>query len=158
MKGTARHRIESLSEEYNLNMTPMIDVTFLLLVFFVLAGQFRTPEGRLDANFSGGGPSRTPPTIPQEDVRITIRDTGSLQPEVAVVWGEHRYAGTERLYEKHGVLQGLRSANPDLGVVIDPDENIPFRWVVTALNAATRAGYSRISLADRDRPSRQRET
>ena len=37
------------AESTTLKMTSMIDVVFLLLIFFIVAAKFRVPEGELDA-------------------------------------------------------------------------------------------------------------
>ena len=53
-------KLKELNDEVvELEMTPMIDVTFLLLIFFIVTLNFRTLEGRLDANLpkeNGSGP------------------------------------------------------------------------------------------------------
>ena len=59
-------------EGERLSMTPMIDVTFLLLLFFLCTLQFKTLEGKIPAllpkDVGGGGQSST-----VEDVLITLR-------------------------------------------------------------------------------------
>ena len=39
-----------------LHMTPMIDVVFLLLIFFIMSTEFRSIEGLLPTNLPGDGP------------------------------------------------------------------------------------------------------
>jgi biopolymer transport protein ExbD len=71
MSDTTKRAIE---EEVKLDMTPMIDVTFLLLTFFMLTMKFRVLEGKLDAQLpkdmgqaAGGAP------VDREKVRIRIQ-------------------------------------------------------------------------------------
>lgn len=70
MRLRKKHRLSG--DDERLSLTPMIDVTFLLLIFFLLTLQFRTLEGKIpsllpkDAG-DGGHPSAV------EDVLITMR-------------------------------------------------------------------------------------
>jgi len=52
-------------------LTPMIDVTFQLLLFFLLACQFRPQEGSLPGTLPGGGDGPQPMPI-----KIALRPTG----------------------------------------------------------------------------------
>lgn len=64
---------EAMDEEVKLEMTPMIDVVFLLLIFFIVTMKFRIEEGKLEAKLpedmgqnAGGAP------VDREKVRIRI--------------------------------------------------------------------------------------
>jgi len=49
------------NEKIEMDMTPMIDVTFLLLIFFMCTIKFKTLEGKLAAYLpKGEGPSAAP--------------------------------------------------------------------------------------------------
>lgn len=65
-------------KEELLDMTPMIDVTFLLLIFFIVTLKFKTLEGRLSAALPkdvGVNPTPAEP-IEKVDVRIEVIDPG----------------------------------------------------------------------------------
>ena len=129
------------------NMTPMIDVVFQLLIFFILAGKFRVPEGRLNAELPCEAPCPHPETVVEEDARITIRNLPAGDADVLVQWGEKHYRGAHLLAQPDGVLKGLRAGRPGLGIVIDAEGSVKFDWIIRALNAAVRAGYEKISFA-----------
>ena len=146
-------------DELEMNMTPMIDVTFQLLIFFILAGKFRVPEGRLDANLpKDGGPTQGK-LDEVEDVRITLRMMGKLPPrdrkihprenppDVLIEFGENVYRGPDELFKVNGRLAQLRQAQPDVGLVIVSEQTVEFFWVMKALNAASKAGYTKISFS-----------
>ena len=109
-----KHVAEAYADEVSgANMTPMIDVTFQLLIFFILVGKFRQPEGRMDAELPNDGPSPGV-IVPVEDVRIYLRDTGDIHsPGVAVEFGEFRYTGTQLLKPGSPLLAELRRSHPE---------------------------------------------
>ena len=139
--------------EMGLNLTPMIDVVFQLLIFFILAGKFRVPEGRLDANLPPeGGPTKG--KIDKiEDIRITIRNlTGNNKddPDVLVELGEDDYRGVRILERGDDTLATLQKklGEPEKqGVVIVAEGEVRFHWIMRALNASARAGFQKISFA-----------
>ena len=59
-------------EEYKMEMTPMIDVTFLLLIFFLLTIKFKVLEGKLAAYLPKDVGVNSSPAEPKEKVEITI--------------------------------------------------------------------------------------
>ena len=148
-------KAESTSDKYptesELNMTPMIDCTFLLLIFFILAGKFKIPEGRLDAFLpKEGGPSGGIDQV--EDVRITLRMKGLnpnlADPEVLIEFGEQFFKGEDLILKPGGPLRDIRSKQGEtLGLVIVVEPKVHYHWVITALNAAARAGYTKISFS-----------
>jgi len=65
---------ELASEECKLEMTPMIDVTFLLLIFFMCTIKFKTLEGKLEAHLpQNAGPGPTAQPEPESlEVRVEV--------------------------------------------------------------------------------------
>ena len=59
-------------EEHEMEMTPMIDVTFLLLIFFLLTIKFKILEGKLSAYLPKDVGVNSSPAEPKEKVEITI--------------------------------------------------------------------------------------
>ncbi len=100
-----RRRLEDPQTEA-LNMTPMIDVVFQLLIFFMLTMQFKEVEGKLLSQLPkiGPGPGEAPP---REELRIAICAGGRLEEHLANR-GKHdqekKDGSTCRVYvEKHAV-------------------------------------------------------
>ena len=67
------------------DMTPMIDVVFLLLIFFIVTLKFKTLEGRLDAALpkDRGTSSATVEEIEKVDIVIKVANPGSLDDDPA---------------------------------------------------------------------------
>jgi len=75
MAGESRKlREEVQDEEPGISMTPMIDIVFQLLIFFMLACRFRTEEGEIHALLPkwGGQGITTPDKVPIEELRIKL--------------------------------------------------------------------------------------
>jgi biopolymer transport protein ExbD len=70
-------------EEVKPDMTPMIDVTFLLLVFFIVTLKFKVLEGRLDAALPKDRGTSTAPAeeIEKIDILMFVAEPGTLEPE-----------------------------------------------------------------------------
>jgi biopolymer transport protein ExbD len=70
-------------EEIKPDMTPMIDVTFLLLIFFIVTLKFKTLEGRLDSNLPKdmGTMNTTVEEIEKVDIVIMVGSPGQLMPD-----------------------------------------------------------------------------
>ncbi|MCG3133502.1 MAG: hypothetical protein HMLKMBBP_00680 [Planctomycetes bacterium] len=93
----ARRRKQEDTETIRLNMTPMIDVVFQLLVFFLVTMKFKTLDQRVDAYLPTDRGLAATPTKPEEvpklvavlkhkisdgytRVKINNQDLGTLKP------------------------------------------------------------------------------
>jgi biopolymer transport protein ExbD len=135
-KGRAFHR-KKRRVGIRIDMTPMVDIAFLLLIFFMCTTVFRTPQA-LEIN------------LPPEDVEIKV-------PESKVL--TLRVLGDERLYWKRGsgsferatvdglndILKPLRSSK-DLVVVVKIDKDAKFRNMVDIIDELDLAKLTRFSL------------
>ena len=83
-------------EDCEMEMTPMIDVTFLLLIFFMCTLKFKTLEGKLGAYLPkevGVNPQQTTEPPPKCEVGIDVVEEGTrLRARDGELWaGEGRY-------------------------------------------------------------------
>jgi len=117
-----------------IEIIPMIDTVFFLLVFFMMASLsmavYRGMPVNLPKAASGQHEVR-------ENAALTVTKGGELflnkQP---VAW--------EALRAR---LQALLAGNPELTVVINADEGVAHGRVVEAMDAARGAGVSRMAIA-----------
>ena len=164
----ARLRSTIESDDEGLEMTPMIDVTFLLLVFFLCTIRFKSLEGKLGAYLPKelglvSDESVVPP-IPV-DVRLSVVEPGE---RVDPLFRERPWSGTGRYVVRPGTrvlnyrvgphatreLEGLvdrlgRLAGGALErtLTIRADAGVLYGDVVPVLDAARSAGYSEITFA-----------
>lgn len=128
-------------------MTPMIDVVFLLLVFFLCTSSFEEPEQNLATSLvvasqtPGAGTSQpAPPEL--EDVKIVGEPQGGV-----TVWTVNSGRQTADLAELMMLLGQLAMIDRSLPVTIDTGAAVPMRDVVGAYDAARAAGFGRVLLA-----------
>ncbi|MEM1304889.1 MAG: biopolymer transporter ExbD [Planctomycetota bacterium] len=118
------------------NLTPMIDVVFLLVVFFMVATEFTEREQDLQLalpEVPAAGAAASQPSSPLQvavfvDGRIELDGQPVTTPEL-----------TRR-------LQAATAESADVEVVINGDKNCPFQHVAAALAACREARVSEVSV------------
>ncbi|MDR3182955.1 MAG: biopolymer transporter ExbD [Planctomycetaceae bacterium] len=126
-----------------LNMTSMIDVVFLLLVFFVCTADFAEPEENLPADasqaaqplLSGTDTAETTAELDTVHVEITYQDV----PLWKVEGGEYR-----TLQEVQDILRRLKDVQADIPVIIEPAANVPMEHVINLYDVCRRIGLINI--------------
>ena len=132
-----------------LQITPMIDVVFLLLVFF-LCSPFKIPEGELDSLLPKGGEGKEEDTVDKVPVVIWLKTTNGAVPEI---WVGTRYRveakenGEPRFDMLAAHLQEWPADDDKPGVRIRSDRQVGYKYVVGTVNACTKAGLSNIGFA-----------
>jgi len=130
-------------EDPEINLTPLIDVVFLLLTFFMVTTSF-IPKSELRVDL----PEATPhPVEPSEaPIRVSIDQEGKM-----AVNGQ-RLSGNQpaTLMAAMKAAAGKRS-QPQ--VIISADAKTHYQFVVTAMDAIQQLGFARLGLATEERPS-----
>lgn len=128
-----------ITEDLQINLTPLIDVVFLLLIFFMVSTTF-TRENRLAVNL---------PEADGEPVQDTVRTI-----EISVSQGG-AYAIDGRTLvnsELSTLMQGLEEValgDRDVALILIADAEASHQSVVTAMDAIGKSGFSRLSIATR---------
>ena len=122
----------------------MIDVIFLLLIFFVCTANFMPPEEILPMDTTLPG-SVVAETVLPDPINL---DTVLIQVffDPAVRWqieGNHCQA----LHEVQNVLRLLMNVKPDIPVIIESAENVPMENVIDVYDVCRRIGLSRIQFS-----------
>jgi biopolymer transport protein ExbD len=125
-------------DEVGVDLTALIDVVFLLLIFFMVSTTFiRETQIRIDLPEAGGDPLEREPSA----IEITVDRRGE-------------YAVNDRLLvnaELRTLLRALQEAVGDrpvagVRVIITADANASHQSVVRAMDAAGKAGLTRVSI------------
>jgi biopolymer transport protein ExbD len=136
--------LKELNEEEGWELpTSMIDVVFLLLIFFLCASKFRQLERRLDAFLpKDKGPSAMQVQVRQLD-EIVLHVTALQSRDLQVPQFRIRNWSTHDPNELYSHLARLKSVG-DMPVVIDGRPLCPFRHVMTALDCCARAQLTKV--------------
>lgn len=142
-----------LSRVSDINMTPMLDVVFLLLIFFVLTASFNVGEGILPADLpSGEAEANADDEPPPQPVEITLRSRGRGEMPAIDLGGAGSLGSFLELSDRLSQLQRSEE-NPTAPfsaedpIIIRSDSEIPWAHLVNAFNAAFRARYTNINFA-----------
>lgn len=141
-----------------LNLTAMIDVVFLLLVYFVVTANFNPDEGILTSKLpaSTGEPAARAPRPPRQPLRIVLSAAGHHGYRLrlgGMQQAPRDFAHLIDLLERlqHDPDRGRTGAfAPDNPVIIQTDGRVRWQHVVDAFNAAVTARYSDVRFADPD--------
>jgi biopolymer transport protein ExbD len=124
-------------EEPDLNLTSLIDVVLLLLIFFMLSSRF-IDEGRLQLR------------LPEAGAEPEAVQPGTFEIELTAQGG-YRVDGRALANNSPETLAAAigRATNSDRGVpvTIRADARATHQSVVTAMDVAGRAGYRQINIA-----------
>lgn len=173
MASSARAK-EMMEEETKLDMTPVIDVTFNLLIFFMCTLKFKTLEGKLVSYLpTDKGLSSKKEELQKEDVEIilkvaqdqwerapkdreiTLLRNGSNTPFGKIVRLETdpnnpknsimRCEPSDALDAVMKYMSGVKERVPDSKAKINAYARCPHIYVVTVLNMMIAAGFTDIS-------------
>ncbi|MFK7817368.1 MAG: ExbD/TolR family protein [Planctomycetaceae bacterium] len=134
---------ESLRAEDS--MTPLIDVVFLLLIFFVCASVGQVAESLLPTELAAGAvsslaPASESPTASKIWVYVRQLESGNLSLRV-----ESREC--EDITELSANLMQLAQLTPDSPVILDIGANVPLEALVDTWDICNRAGFESINFA-----------
>ena len=128
-----RQNLSTLSE---INITPLLDLAFVLLIIFMIT----TPLLESSVNLvipSSGVKNRPINTSQVEMVSIDRNDTIQFNNEVMDL---------ETLTTQ---LMQLKQTMPDLAIVIRPDRDLPVQKLIGVMDALQRAGITKVGIATR---------
>jgi len=134
----------------NESMTPMIDVVFLLLVFFVCASVGQKPDTLLPATLADGATEsdvELPPTEPQEfePQVVTIglaRPVGPLQ----ITLNGRLLSGARELRER---LRALALIDPRTQIIMDTQDQVTNQQWIAVYDLCQTLNFESISFAVR---------
>ena len=138
-----------------IQMTPMLDMIFQLLVFFILTFKPVMDEGQFDITMSSvvRGNIASPSSgaalnesVAQVPIHIVLRasDDGRLAAN-GIVMGE-------RILPEMAALQAelrslVRDVPEDFNVVLEADRGLQYQYVMLAVNAVSHAGIHNINFS-----------
>jgi biopolymer transport protein ExbD len=128
-----RQSLSSLSE---INITPLLDLAFVLLIIFMITTPLLENSVNLVIPSSG---AINPPVNSSQVQTISIDRTETIKFNNQVVDPEML---TAQLIE-------LKRINPDVAVVIRPDRELPVQKLVALMDSLQRAEITKVGIATR---------
>ncbi|MCG6890424.1 MAG: biopolymer transporter ExbD [Gammaproteobacteria bacterium] len=126
----------STEEDVNINLTPLIDVVFLLLIFFMVSTTFDT-TAQLKIKLPEASTTQAPETAQQ--INLMIDGKGSF-------FVNSRELTNNRSATLKAALERSLS-NGMTAVVIQSDAASPVQSLVTAMDVVGQLGFSQVSIA-----------
>ena len=127
------HSLGHEEESEEINLTPMLDVVFIILIFFIVTATFIKEAGiqieRPD----------TYTADTQDDASILIAISASDE-----VWIDRKERAPQAI---RGIIERLHAENPKGSIVIQADENSSNEKLVLVMEAAKAAGVANVSIA-----------
>ena len=132
-----RQNLSTLSE---INITPLLDLAFVLLIIFMIT----TPllESSMNLVIPSSGTKNSPiNTSHVQTVSIDRADTIRFNNQVMDL---------ETLTTQ---LVQLKQTNPDIAIVIRPDRDLPVQKLIGVMDALQRAGTTKVGIATKAEPN-----
>ncbi|WP_286238419.1 ExbD/TolR family protein [Neptuniibacter halophilus] len=129
-------------EEVNVNLTPLIDVVFLLLIFFMVSTTF-TKETHLEVDLPEA--AGDPGSLDDKILEILITDEGNYS-----VNGRPLVNTQPKTLSR--ALKELSGGNKEMPLVITADAKTPHQAVVTAMDVAGKLGFDKLSITTQELP------
>ncbi len=120
-------------EEAEINLTPMLDVVFIMLIFFIVTAVFVKDPG-----VEVSRPSAVTAITP---------DRGSIFVAVTAnneIWVDQRSVGADGV---RAAIERLLAENPEGGVVIQADNGAANEFVINVMDAARAIGIEDVTIA-----------
>lgn len=127
---------ESALEEPEINLTPMIDVVFLLIIFFMVGTQFSNRERKYDIDLPTVAEAAALTELP-DDLIINVYSDGR------VLLGDKPVSLTELQQD----LTKARENYADQGVVVRGEGTGPYQHIADVLSVCQKAQIKKMTLA-----------
>ena len=131
-----RQNLSTLSE---INITPLLDLAFVLLIIFMIT----TPLLESSVNLVIPSSGATNPPIKAGRVQtVSIDRTETIRFNNQVT----------DLNKLTAELTELQQTNPNVAIVIRPDRDLPVQKLIRLMDAVQRAGITKVGIATRAEP------
>ncbi len=131
MKFRRQHR-----DELGINLTPLIDVVFLLLIFFMVSTTFtRETQLSIDLPEAEGTPLETV----EEQIEILVNETGNYRVNGNELVDNHMRTLQAAIYK-------ISTGDTTMPMIISADAQAAHQDVVQAMDAAGQMGFVHLSI------------
>ena len=132
-----KHYANGYEEDSSVDMTPMLDIVFIMLIFFIVTTSF-VKESGLEVNRPT---ANTAETVKKGNIMIAVSDTDAI-------WIDKRRV---ELGAVRANVEQLLVENPESAVIIQADKNSKSGIVVEVMDQIKLAGVENISIAAKEK-------
>jgi biopolymer transport protein ExbD len=125
---------QSLSTLSEINVTPLLDLAFVLLIIFMITTPLLESSMNLVIPSSGG---QNPPIKPGQVQTVSIDRADTIRFNDRVI----------DLQTLTAQLTQLKETNPDVAIVIRPDRDLPVQKLIGVMDALQGAGITKLGIA-----------
>jgi biopolymer transport protein ExbD len=136
------------------NMTPLVDITMVILIFLMLTGSFVGSEHYLASNMpisqaGVGGVAPPPGFIPDEpiEIRVDTRPGGRFWATAGKIKTDDPAVLKSQLSKMRQELNKAGKSDDQIQVRIGPGKNVKYQDLVQVYEAALSAGYKKVAFA-----------
>ena len=143
-------RNQNQPEKIEPQMAPMIDVVFLLLIFFVCASTDQVRESLLPTELSGGAIEASdsiPGPRPLGEAWVRVLSPNNTGDGLRIEVEGRLFSGPDRHRLLSTFLKTLAQTAPELPVILDIDPEVPLGEALAAYDAARAADFEAIHFA-----------
>lgn len=138
MKTVAGSVIKKKKDESNIDLTPMLDVVFILLIFFVVTASF-LKENAMD--IVGQDPNNNPPPPSNDEPQNVLIQ---IDARNQIFFNQERVD----ISAVRARIASARAENPGASVIIRPNKQSSADLLVRTMNYAREAGVADISVME----------
>ena len=120
-------------EENEINLTPMLDVVFIMLIFFIVTASF-IKEAGIDVNRP-----EAVTAVSMEDASILIAISANDE-----IWIDRKQVDPRAVRSS---IERMHAENPKGSIVIQADEESTNEMLTVVLEAAKQAGVSNVAIS-----------
>ena len=123
-------------EESDINLTPMLDVVFIMLIFFIVTATFIKQAG-IDVTRPDALTAEKKPLV---SVLVAINPAGEI-------WIDNQKVDPSMVRAN---IERLRAENPKGGVIVQSDRQAKYEKLKAVLDAARGAGVTEVAISIKD--------
>ena len=128
-----RSRSRKVEEETDINITPMLDIVFIMLIFFIVSTSFVKETG-IDPNRPTADTARP---MPQSNILIGVDTAGQ-------VWVNNQVIPMNQV---RTLVEISRNENPESSAILIADEGAPAGVVLDVMDQVRLGGVANIAVA-----------
>ena len=118
---------------YAISITPLIDVIFLLMIFFLLTMSFQKPEDVLENRL---------PQVGNRDSSDPAKDWETVRLRIKMIREDRRmkiFLGERVVFTYKDLLYYLDQLPEDILIMMDPDSDVPYKHVIGVYNSCLKS-------------------